>query len=90
MSTSEILILRIVSQSGGALLYHELANALRARFHEVQADALAFGRRSALDTVYELGALGALMLDEPDEEDDPLLKITAFGEQIIAQPAAVA
>lgn len=88
MSTSEMLILRIVSQRGGVLPYHELAHALRARFQEDQSDALSFGRRSALDTVYELGALGALVLHEPSEEDDPLLTITPFGEQLIAQPAA--
>jgi hypothetical protein len=88
MSTSELLILRIVREHGGALPYHTLAGELRTRFEHGHDLALSFGRRSALDTVHELGALGALELDE-QEEDDPRLQLTAYGEQLaMHQPAA--
>jgi len=81
MSASELLILSIVADHGGHLPYHELAGELRQRIYAGLDAALSFGRRSALDTVYELGALGALALEE-QVEDDPELRLTPYGHEM--------
>lgn len=81
------MILEIVAQHGGQLPYEDLAGELRTRF-EAAGVAFSFGRRSALDTVYELGALGALALQ--DEDDELKLQLTAFGQEVVAEPPLAA
>ncbi len=85
MSTSELVILSILAEQDGPITLHDLNSAVRSRLDDPAEGSLvfSFGRRSVLDTVYELNALGAVALDAKNE-DDPRLKLTAHGRQVAA------